>query len=80
MGSPLENARGWSESCVIAAGKERCYTSLSTCFRSEDCDAHPIYGLWCRGLEEVQVEREEVIENTFSGDVENVEDLDRLFG
>ncbi|CAK0759986.1 hypothetical protein CVIRNUC_002734 [Coccomyxa viridis] len=33
-----------------------------------------------RGLEEVQVEREEVIENTFSGDVENVEDLDRLFG
>ena len=40
----------------------------------------PPNGFWCRGLEEVQVEREEVIENTFSGDVENVEDLDRLFG
>lgn len=34
----------------------------------------------CRGLEEVQVEREEVIEINFKGDVESVEDLDRIFG
>ena len=34
----------------------------------------------CRGLEELQVEREEVIESNFRGDVNNVDDLDRIFG
>ena len=34
----------------------------------------------CRGLEELQVEREEVIESNFKGDVNNVDELDRIFG
>ncbi|CAL5223540.1 g6072 [Coccomyxa viridis] len=33
-----------------------------------------------RGLEELQVEREEVIESNFRGDVNNVDNLDRIFG
>lgn len=56
------------------------YDSLSISLWTEDCHTYPMDAIWCRGLEEVQVEREEVIENTFSGDMENVEDLDRLFG
>jgi len=35
---------------------------------------------FCRGLEELQIEREEVIESNFKGDVNNVEELDRIFG
>lgn len=34
----------------------------------------------CRGLEELQVEREEILESNFKGDVNNVDDLDRVFG
>ena len=34
----------------------------------------------CRGLEELLVEREEVIESNFKGDVNNVDELDRIFG
>jgi hypothetical protein len=34
----------------------------------------------CRGLEELQVEREEVTESNFKGDINNVDNLDRIFG
>ncbi len=77
MGCPLGSVRGWSGGYGSAGGKADCMPAA--CLSPSEAKRKPSL-LSCRGLEELQVEREEVIESSFRGDVNDVDDLDRIFG